>query len=101
MSAAKQYGEVIDLAFPSVASDASTEEVHAQADAYVEQILHEKPDCVLCQGEFCLSYQVIRKLKDAGIRVVAACSDRQTQEVTEQGATKKVSYFVFRQFREY
>ena len=101
LAAAKEYGEVIDMAFPAVASDASTEEVHAQADHYVEQILQKKPACVLCQGEFCLSYHVIHKLKESGIKVVAACSDRETQEVTEQGTTKKVSYFVFKQFREY
>lgn len=101
LAAARQYGEVVDLAFPAVASEASTEQVHEQADCYVAQILQMKPDCVLCQGEFCLSYCVIDRLKKAGVKVVAACSNRETQEITEDGATRKVSYFVFRQFREY
>lgn len=101
LAAAQQYGEVVDLAFPAVESEASTEQVHEQADGYVTKILQMKPDCVLCQGEFCLSYRVIDKLKEAGVKVVAACSNRETQEVTENGMTKRLSYFVFQQFREY
>lgn len=101
LAAAQQYGEVQDMAFPAVASDASTEEVHALADACAEKILRMHPECVLCQGEFCLSYRVIGRLQEAGIRVVAACSNRKVHEVVRQGSTKKISHFVFEQFREY
>lgn len=63
----------------------------------MKQILALYPRAVLCQGEFCLAYQVITKLRKKGIKVLAACSER---IVREAGQRKEVQ-FVFRQFREY
>ena len=37
----------------------------------------------------------------AGIKVVAACSERKTEEKKIGNDTGKVSYFIFVQFREY
>ena len=81
--------------------EATSEEVHELARVCAEKIMEMKPECVLCQGEFCLSYQVIQKLKKAGIKVVAACSERKTEEKKIGNDTRKVSYFIFVQFREY
>ena len=100
-AAARKYGEIVDFPFPQVDSKASTEEVRKLAHHCVEQMIQMHPECVLCQGEFCLSYQVINELKQAGIKVVAACSDRKAEEIQIDNATRKVSYFVFVQFREY
>ncbi len=55
----------------------------------------------MCQGEFCLSYHVIERLKKAGVRVVAACSERVVEEVYGKTGTEKKSVFQFIQFREY
>lgn len=101
LSAAHEYGEIVDIEFPGVSATASVEEVHALADTYVKKIVQMNPSCVLCQGEFCLSYQVIYKLKQKDIRVVAACSNRKVREIKEGEYTKKISCFVFEQFREY
>ena len=94
-AAARKYGEIVDFPFPQVDSKASTEEVRKLAHHCVEQMIQMHPECVLCQGEFCLSYQVINELKQAGI------SDRKAEEIQVDHATRKVSYFVFVQFREY
>ena len=99
--AAKKYGEIVDMQFPNVDPEAISEEVHELARVCAEKIMEMKPECVLCQGEFCLSYQVIQKLKKAGIKVVAACSERKTEEKKIGNDTRKVSYFIFVQFREY
>lgn len=100
-AAAGQFGAVEDLPFPKVGADWSSEEVCKLAETYADQILEKQPDCVLCQGEFCLSWHVIARLKRAGIRVVAACSERMTEEVYGEKGTEKRSVFRFVQFREY
>lgn len=74
----------------------------AIAAAQVEKILAMKPDAVLCQGEMTLCYQVTRKLLQAGIVVVAACSERIVTEFSApDGGGQKLSLFHFRRFRAY
>ena len=67
------------------------------AEVYVEKILQHTPRAVLCQGEFCVAYQVIRKLKEKNIKVLAACSQRCVRE----NGNKKEVVFNFVRFREY
>lgn len=67
----------------------------------MHEITDKEPDCVLCQGEFCLSYAVIECLKAEKIKVVAACSRRVVEEISMATGTKKISKFEFVQFREY
>ncbi len=99
---AKQWGEVIDLPFPQVASDGTLEEIKELAENIVEKILEFQPCTVLCQGEFTLTYQIVSLLKLHNIESVAACSDRVTYEETAaDGTMKKVSCFKFVQFRRY
>lgn len=99
--AAEQFEQIEDLPFPQVGANWSSEEVCKLAESYADQILKKHPDCVLCQGEFCLSWHVIELLKKAGITVVAACSERITEEVYGEKGTEKKSVFRFVQFREY
>lgn len=100
-NAALQYGTIEDLAFPQVPANMSTDGVRKLAEEYAEKILVKKPDCVMCQGEFCLSWHVIARLKEAGVRVAAACSERIVEEVYGENGTEKRSVFRFVQFREY
>ncbi len=101
LAAAGTYGEIVDISFPQVPAYATEQEIEALAQESVQQILIMKPDCVLCQGEFCLAYRVIELLKDKGIKVVAACSEREVEEVNEGDTVKKISHFTFVKFREY
>ena len=94
-NAALQYGTI------EVPADMSSEGVCKLAEEYAEKILAKKPDCVMCQGEFCLSWHVIARLKEAGVRVAAACSERIVEEVYGENGTEKRSVFRFVQFREY
>jgi hypothetical protein len=60
-----------------------------------------KPQFVLCQGEFCMAYHVIRILKENDIPVGAACSERRTTETATESGTQKTVLFQFVQYREY
>ena len=99
---ARKWGEILDIPFPAVPAAADEAEVAALADEKLRQILAEKPDAVLCQGEFTLTYAVVEHLLEAGITVVAACSERVSEERQEaDGHVEKVSVFRFQQFRRY
>ena len=87
--------------FPQVDASMGSDEVQKLANEYAAQILEKKPDCVLCQGEFCVSWHVVDILKKARVRVVAACSERIAKEVYGEQGTEKRSVFRFVQFREY
>ena len=105
LAAARELGgEVIDLAFPAVPSTATTKDVIAMAadlvnDVYVEG---KQPIVAMVQGEMTLTLALVSILREIGVKVVAACSDRCTEEVVkEDGTTEKRSVFKFVQFREY
>lgn len=98
---AEKYGPIEDVPFPQVSASMGSEEVQELAKEYAARILEKKPDCVLCQGEFCVSWHVVDALKKAGVRVVAACSERIAKEVYGEHGTEKRSVFQFVQFREY
>ena len=98
--AAEEYGEIVDIGFPDIDSKMSSEEVKRFAMDYVKKIMEKKPKCVLCQGEFTFSYQVIKELKARGIKTVAACSERHTSEMVAGDVTSRGSVCEFVQFRE-
>lgn len=99
---AKRWGEIVDYKFPTVDAQASSAEVANMAAAIVSDILKMKPDVVMCQGEFTLSNRVVQMLLANGVKVVAACTERESEEyVDEDGTVRKISKFRFVQFREY
>lgn len=98
MDAALQLGkEIADIPFPAVSPEASEEEIMELAKQLADKILKQYPTAVMCMGEFNLSYQVIKILKEHGIRVVAACTERNMRE--ENG--ERIYRFCFVKFREY
>ena len=100
-AAAEKYGAIVDIQFPNVDPTLSTEEVGKLASEYCEKILAYGTPTVMCQGEFCFSYAIVGMLKAAGCKVVAACSERNVEEVIENGQLVKKAIFHFVQFREY
>lgn len=99
--AARVWGEIEDMAFPSVPARASAQEIQLLAEQQIKLILEKKPAAVLCQGEFTLSYAMVRRMKEKGILAVSACSERNTREIYENGISKKEIIFEFVRFREY
>lgn len=94
---ALKYGEIIDIAFPEVEAAGDKDYVIQLAEKSAAQIVQLHPAAVLCQGEFCLTYHVILKLKEKGIKVLTACSKR----IVKENGNKKEVIFEFEQFREY
>ena len=100
--AARTYGEIIDMAFPEIEPHWDEEQMSFLACQQAEKIIAQKPVAVLVQGEFTFSYMLISLLLQAGIRVVAACSQRCTESViNEKQETIRRSIFKFVRFRQY
>lgn len=101
-AAAEEYGEIEDMPFPAVPAQANREEVQQLAEAEFSEIVARQPAAVLCQGEFTYTFAMVKLLQEAGIKVLAACSERCVEEmVDEEGISHKESRFRFVQFREY
>lgn len=102
ITASQIYGQIADMPFPFVRADATTTEVRELAFEHVEKIMSMKPTAVLCQGEFNYTFALVEQLKNLGVKVVAATSERIVQEeIMPDGSTRQVSMFRFVQFREY
>lgn len=102
LKVASQWGEIIDYPFPQVPAIADEAYISKLADDIVKNIRSMQPSAVMCQGEFTLSYVVITKLLESGIKVIAACSERKTEEVIlANGNVEKRVVFQFIRFREY
>ena len=99
-AAAGAHGEIVDMAFPVVAPDATHEQVKVLAEQCVTEILAQSSGGVTTvhvMGEMTLTYRIVRLLKRRGIRCVASTTERRVTEVDG----KKLSEFRFVQFREY
>lgn len=93
----ESYGKIIDIPFPSVDPSYGEKEIELLADKYVDIIMSYQPQIVMCQGEYTFCFKVVEELKKKGIRVVAACSQRDVIETDQQ----KISTFHFVRYREY
>lgn len=101
-NAAEKWGEIVDYPFPAVDAEADETQVLLLAEETMREIMKMKPDAVMCQGEFTLTYALVQLLKKQGIVVLAACSERRTvEEKLPGGEIEKVSRFIFTRFREY
>ena len=100
--AAKAYGEILDMSFPQVDPCLSTEDIRPLVREYAEKIECLKADAVFLAGEFTFLFMLADKLLKDGVRVLCACSRRDTEEfVRPDGSIEKRSSFVFERFREY
>lgn len=104
LEAARAYGDVIDIPFAQVDPAATKADVEALAEKAVNEILEAEPSAAMVQGEMTLVYNVVRRLEARGIKCVAACTRRRTDEEIQKlaaaGLTKE-GMFEFMGFREY
>lgn len=102
ISAARAYGEVLDVPFPVVNPNATAEEVSRLVQGNLKKFLEIEPIAVLCQGEYNYTFAMVEQLKTHGVLVMAATTERVTaEEILADGSTHHVSNFRFVQFREY
>lgn len=108
-AAKEQYGEIVDLPFPQIASDADIDSVIALAEEYVNKCLKMMHytdvhtfdfdrNTVHVMGEMTFTYNVVRYLRQMAFRPVASTTER-ISEVDANGV--KTSVFKFKQFRGY
>jgi hypothetical protein len=101
-SEACRFGEIVDIAFPVVNPAATSAEVANLADEWSQKIVGMRPDAVLCQGEFSLTFALTNRLIENGIKVVTACSERNViNETMPDGTIRKITLFRFVGFRDY
>lgn len=98
---ALEIGEIRDYKFPNVSPILKEEEIEKLSKKVLEEIAIMQPVVVLCQGEFTLTYAIVKGLKELGITVVSACSERVVKEEKSKEGSQKISYFEFIKFREY
>lgn len=94
-------GEIVDLPFPAVSPQADEAEIRQLAQAAADQICQMAPQVVMCQGEFGVTFHVVRLLQARGIPVVYSCSQRRVVEQQTSTGTRKTAEFSFVRFRQY
>lgn len=101
-NAAKQYGEIKDVKFPNVPSDAFGSELDAIVEKTFAEAMAEHSAAVMCAGEPVVCFKLVELFKISGIPVFAAVTDRVSEEIQNpDGTTTKVSKFCFKGFREF
>jgi len=102
LEAAQIFGEVKDIPFPNINPRATIAEVKSLVAENLELILAAEPVAVLCQGEFNYTFALVECLKNLGVTVLAATSERVvSSEILPDGSSRQISTFRFVQFREY
>ena len=99
---AEKFGKIIDVPFPKINPRGTSAYIDELVEEYYEKIMQYDHPTVMLQGEYLFTYRLVKKLKDAGVRVVAGCSERRTIEcINEAGFTERNSVFEFVDFKEY
>ena len=102
IEAANVYGEIIDYPFTEINPYSTTEDISRLTRKTVSKIIAMKPAACLIAGEWSLTFQLVDGLLKAGIKVLAACSERKTiEQKNTDGTLTKTAQFDFVQFREY
>lgn len=100
--AASQFGEVVDLPFPNVSPEATTEQLLPLIDEYYNRITQlGKQDAVVVHlmGEMTFTFMLVARLLNAGYRCVSSTTERIVKESTNAGG--KTVFFQFTNFRDY
>lgn len=100
--AAREYGDVLDLPFPAILPEYTSDDLRRLAEEYSAKIEAYHPNAVMVAGEFTFMFMLVDKLLCDGVKVICTCSRRQTTERKKSdGSNEKISLFVFERFREY
>jgi CRISPR-associated protein Csx16 len=95
-------GEVADQLFPEVPASASEADVAATGAGLIAEICAKSPAAVMVQGEFTLTFYLVRELQSRGIPCYAATTRRLSQvERRPDGLSRTLSLFEFVRFRRY
>ena len=102
-SALRKYKSIVDLPFPHISPNATSNQVKSKAEKYLEKILlllkssNDKNNAVHLMGEFTFVFHLATMLKRKKIPVVVSTTNR----IVEEKDGKKIVSFDFVKFREY
>lgn len=99
--ATAQYGEVVDISFPTILPEADSDEVRQLALDVVSSIFRKHINekfTVHIMGELTFVYAAVQEFHKRGIECIASTSQRKVSLLTNG---EKVSQFHFVRFREY
>lgn len=100
--AAKEYDHVVDLPFPAIEPDDSSDRLRELVEAFAGQIEMMHPDAVLVAGEYLFTFMLVDRLLMKGTYVVCSRSRRITKEIKkEDGTNEKTAIFDFEGFYPY
>lgn len=98
---------IIDVPFPQVDARLQSEAVKKMAQELHDKVLLDdritpENSTIMVSGEFTLTYALVELFKADGFTVVAACTERVSEEkVQPDGSVLKTSKFEFVRFRAY
>ncbi len=98
---AHQYGDVVDIPFPTVSATEGEEYIASLAMEYADKIISlydPLKDVVHVMGEMCFSFALVHLLRKSGFVCVASTSERIVKE--DRSGHKEV-FFNFIRFRQY
>lgn len=101
LDAAAEFGKIVDMPFPAVDPDCSSDIIENEAEMLVREIKSHalcKKVVVHVMGEMGLTYCIVKKLSAIGIRCVCSTSYR---IVKEEDEGKRLVEFHFNKFRDY
>lgn len=101
LTAAREYGEIVDMVFPAISPEAKTEDIDNLAREIAQEIIEKARTSnvtVHIMGEMTFTFVLVKILGASGIRCVAATTTRNTVDNPDGTKTSK---FQFVQFREY
>lgn len=102
LTEAGKWGKILDYPFPNVDAEWDEKRIEEVAQQVAKEIKNLNPSAVMCQGEFTLTFQIVKRLKELQIPILSACSERKTIEYQDEDKkTRKIAEFSFVKFREY
>lgn len=101
LASAMEYGKCIDIPFPNVDPFADEHVISELADTKIAEILTLAKDntvTVHIMGEMCLTFQIVSKLNEYGIKCISSTTYRVAETLPD--GSKRIE-FHFKRFREY
>lgn len=100
LAAAKAYGGIVDIEFPTIDPGTSEDRIQSMADDIVKDYLHFLPsECTFhIMGEMTLTYRLVSRFKALRFKCLASTT---TRDVHYDGNGDKIVSFDFSGFREY
>ena len=101
LAAAKAWGGIVDVDFPSIGTESDASAVSALAEQYstvIRSRFSPDTDAVHIMGEMTFTYALVRRLRQVGFTCLASTTQRLKQQLPDGSF---ISEFQFHSFRHY